>query len=223
MFRKILRIHRNESGITGLETAIILIAFVVVAAVFAYTVLSAGLFSTQKGQEAVYAGLEQAQNTLQMKGSVVAYKGSAAIDSSVGKVQFTVTGSAKNREVIDLTPPYTTDGSSLTAGAGTNPTIISYNDVNTVIAEIPWTLSWIGKDNGDNMLDANEQAVITVWLHDYQGGVWGGGGDTNPPFLASNRVDTYHTFRMEMKPSKGAALTIERTTPALLDTVVDLH
>jgi flagellin FlaB len=37
----------KEKGITGLETAIILIAFIVVAAVFAYTALSAGLFSTQ--------------------------------------------------------------------------------------------------------------------------------------------------------------------------------
>ncbi len=54
MFKKFLRlIARDEKGITGLETAIILIAFVVVAAVFAYTALSAGLFSTQKSQEAV--------------------------------------------------------------------------------------------------------------------------------------------------------------------------
>ena len=34
----------DERGITGLETAIILIAFVVVASVFAYAVLTAGLF-----------------------------------------------------------------------------------------------------------------------------------------------------------------------------------
>jgi flagellin-like protein len=65
-------IYKKQKGITGLETAIILIAFVVVAAVFAYTVLSAGLFSTQKSQEAVYAGLEETQNTIDLKGAVVA-------------------------------------------------------------------------------------------------------------------------------------------------------
>ena len=54
MLRKKLHLFTGERGITGLETAIILIAFVVVAAVFAYTVLSAGLFSTQKSQEAIY-------------------------------------------------------------------------------------------------------------------------------------------------------------------------
>ena len=70
-------IYKAQKGITGLETAIILIAFVVVAAVFAYTVLSAGLFSTQKSQEAVYNGLKETQGTLELMGSVVAYKGEA--------------------------------------------------------------------------------------------------------------------------------------------------
>jgi len=72
MLKKFLKsIWKDEKGITGLETAIILIAFVVVAAVFAYTVLSAGLFSTQKSQEAVYSGLEETQSTLELKGAVV--------------------------------------------------------------------------------------------------------------------------------------------------------
>jgi flagellin-like protein len=65
-------IYKSQQGITGLETAIILIAFVVVAAVFAYTVLSAGLFSTQKSQEAVYSGLQETQSTLKLTGAVVA-------------------------------------------------------------------------------------------------------------------------------------------------------
>jgi flagellin-like protein len=79
MLRRILKqkryfknIYKEQKGITGLETAIILIAFVVVAAVFAYTVLSAGLFSTQKSQEAVYNGLQETQNTLEVKGAVLA-------------------------------------------------------------------------------------------------------------------------------------------------------
>ena len=66
-------IYKSQKGITGLETAIILIAFVVVTAVFAYTVLSAGLFSTQKSQEAVYNGLQETQGTLQLLGSATGY------------------------------------------------------------------------------------------------------------------------------------------------------
>ncbi len=62
---------KRQEGITGLETAIILIAFVVVAAVFAYTVLSAGLFATQKSSEAVYSGLSEAKSSLELKGGVI--------------------------------------------------------------------------------------------------------------------------------------------------------
>jgi len=47
LFRKL---RERQEGITGLETAIILIAFVIVASVFAYVVLSAGLFSSQKAK-----------------------------------------------------------------------------------------------------------------------------------------------------------------------------
>jgi flagellin-like protein len=61
---------RNERGVTGLETAIILIAFVVVASVFAFTVLSTGIFSSERGKETVLAGLEEAQGTLEPKGSM---------------------------------------------------------------------------------------------------------------------------------------------------------
>lgn len=66
------RLGRDQRGITGVETAIVLIAFVVVASVFAYTVLSAGIFSSEKSKEAIYAGLEQARGTMELVGSVKA-------------------------------------------------------------------------------------------------------------------------------------------------------
>ena len=59
-----LRRVKDERGITGLETAIILIAFVVVAAVFSFVVLSTGLFSSERGKEAVYAATKGAQINL---------------------------------------------------------------------------------------------------------------------------------------------------------------
>jgi archaellin len=58
--------------VTGLETAIILIAFVVVASVFAFTVLSTGIFSAERGKETIHAGLRGARSSLELKGSVVA-------------------------------------------------------------------------------------------------------------------------------------------------------
>ena len=59
------RINLDQRGITGLETAIILIAFVVVASVFAFTVLSTGIFSSERSKETVFAGIKEAQSTIE--------------------------------------------------------------------------------------------------------------------------------------------------------------
>jgi len=221
MTLKLTKIHRGQKGITGLETAIILIAFVVVAAVFAYTALSAGLFSTQKSQEAVYSGLERTQSTLEQSGSVIAYKGDSNISNSVGKVEITVKNALKGGESVDLTPPYTLAGGALVPSGLDSPVTITYSDSNLTIASCAWTLSFIGKNNNDYYLDTNEKAVITVWLHDYDGTSWSDG--TLDPFLGSNYVQTDATFTLEIKAAKGAVLTIQRTTPGYLDTVMDLH
>ena len=61
----------DQRGITGLETAIVLIAFVVVSSVFAFSVLSTGLFSSDKAKETISAGLEGKRSTLEMKGSII--------------------------------------------------------------------------------------------------------------------------------------------------------
>ena len=67
-----VRRMREERGITGLETAIVLIAFVVVAAVFAFVVSSTGLFSSERGKETVYAGLAKTRGSMELTGGVIA-------------------------------------------------------------------------------------------------------------------------------------------------------
>jgi archaeal flagellin FlaB len=81
------RIYHGKKGITGLETAIILIAFVTVAAVLAYTVLSAGIFSSERGKEAVYGGLNSAQSTMTVKGAVI---GKSLDDMTTMNITFTL-------------------------------------------------------------------------------------------------------------------------------------
>jgi flagellin FlaB len=188
-------LRRDERGITGLETAIILIAFVVVASVFAYTVLSAGIFSSQKGQEAVYAGLSEARATMEIKGSMFAYGNTTS--GNVTAVSFTLTNAMKG-QAIDLTPY---DGNS------TPVTIISYTDKNQHANNLPWTVSFIGKDNTDNLLEQDEQAVIMVNLET---------GLSISPTI-------YDIFTIEVKPVTGASLILNRTLPARIDPVMDLH
>ncbi len=85
--RALRNLHRGQRGMTGLETAIILIAFSTVASVLAYSVLSAGIFSAERGKETVYRGLEQAQSTMEIKGSVI---GTSSDNVSLATLEFTL-------------------------------------------------------------------------------------------------------------------------------------
>ena len=89
----------NDQGFTGLEAAIVLIAFVVVAAVFSYVVLGAGFFTTQKAQETVYKGVEQSTANIQMIGNVY---GLSSDNVSITNVTFVI-GLAPGASAIDLT------------------------------------------------------------------------------------------------------------------------
>jgi flagellin FlaB len=192
--------RRDERGITGLETAIILIAFVVVASVFAYTVLSAGIFSSQKGQEAVYTGLQHARSTLEMKGDVVAETdGNSSVLSLVVCV-----ATALNGETIDMTEP--TNDSGLAGNSSTNVVVVSYSSQGERTDDLAWTATQLGKGNGDDMLDPGETFEMTIDLT----GI-------------TETVDTYHTFNVEIKPPVGSVLVIERTTPAALSAWMILH
>ncbi len=79
------KIMKNEDAFTGLEAAIVLIAFIVVAAVFSYVVLGAGFFTTQKSQEVVHTGVAQASSNMEVSGPVVI---KAAADSTVNTITF---------------------------------------------------------------------------------------------------------------------------------------
>ncbi len=228
----------GQKGITGLETAIILIAFVVVASVFAFTVLSTGIFSSERSKETVYAGLAEAQSSLEPRGSLVAYKGKVSTTETVFKVTFLVSNAVAG-EPIDLTPPYTKDDSNtdpdLSSGAE-YVTTVSYTDQNQYLNDVPWTIAWPGFDNGDNILEVNEKAELTVWLLDRANGTaigatdsiaymdgTGDGGGTGGMASTNTVLTTNDEFTVEVKPPTGATLIIERTLPARLDTVMDLR
>ncbi len=93
-------LRADQKGITGLETAIVLIAFVVVASVFAFAVLSTGLLSSEKSKETVLGGLEETSSTLSVRGDIIgdANAGKTAIDT----VKFTLTSAAQAAEAVDL-------------------------------------------------------------------------------------------------------------------------
>ncbi len=199
MYRFLKRIFMNQRGITGIETAIILIAFVIVASVFAYVALSAGLFSTQKAKESIHSGLEEAESTIEVKGNVYG-KMESSILTEVYFTLATTTGGG----MIDFT-----DTSSANS---TNKVVISYADAYQIIPTINWTMERLNTDTTDNLLDKNELFMITVDLTCVRENV----SDEWKP-------GPYHKFQLEVKPPVGAVLILERTVPARVDQIVNLY
>ena len=158
------RTAREERGITGLETAIILIAFVVVATVFAFVVLTTGVFSSERGKETVFAGLSKARGSMELRGGVVATSTLGAVDS----IEFAVANSAGG-EPVPLDP-----------AATSNRTVIAYRDGAVVDDDVTYVVTWI-VDDGDDLLESGELAVVSVDPT----------GITGPPTLAANERFTF--------------------------------
>lgn len=184
----LINLSKGKRGITGLETAIILIAFVTVASVLGYSVLSAGIFSAEKGKQAVYQGLSQAQASMQVKGSVSA----TTVASLVTTVDFTL-ASVLNDEKVDMTAP-------LVAGAdptNMNTLVINYTDSTGLSANnVLWTGTAQGKSGIAGTLGPNEQMLIHVTL-------------------PANTMVVYDSFTLQIIPAKGAAITLQRSLSSL--------
>ncbi len=197
MISKLKKFLRGEKGITGLETAIILIAFVVVAAVFAFTVLSAGVYSADRGKEAVYAGLAEVSGSMEIMGSVIAIATAAGTTPTVSEVIFSVANVAGGSP-IDFTVPTN------------NKVVIDYRDKIQRKANLGWSYEAIGVNDGDDLLEPGEIFEITIPLT--------AGGPLNATGLGINTK-----FVIELKPETGGVIVIERTMPAYIDLVMDLH
>lgn len=186
-----------DAGFTGLEAAIVFIAFVVVASVFAFVVLQAGFSSAQQGQSVVHQGLGQAGSSF--------------------TVTKTVYGVSSDHNYIDsIIIPV-----GLTAGGGPiDMTTVSVRIVGLrhkgelrrsepLVTRTPgsgfWSIQERSNSDSDLLLEAGEVHVLNI--------------------TPLSRVDCapYGSFSVEIKPAGRAALRVEKTVPGNIDTITFLH
>jgi len=177
----------NEEAFTGLEAAIVLIAFVVVAAVFSYVVLGAGFFTTQKSQQVVHSGVTQAASNIVVKGDI--YGVANAANTSIVYIRFDV-GLAAGGLPVDMNK--TTMVFSTPAGG------VQTLNKTTTLGSTPsagqWSISERRPDLGNDLLQSD--SLFTIYVQ--------------PPAPLNPR----DTFNIEIKPEAGAALAIQRSVPA---------
>ena len=194
----------NEDAFTGLEAAIVLIAFVVVAAVFSYVVLGAGFFTTQKTQETVYTGVEQASSSIEVLGHVYGLNTTADDPEAIDYIQFTVGLTAGD------TPMDFQAVTMVWQTAEGIDTITKSDDVAATVTEVDTTTlttagTWgimelLNTDGDDPLLESNEQFTILVCL-------------------PANKLEANEDFVLEIRPSVGAVLPISREGPAKISEV----
>ncbi len=197
LFKRALRLPEDERGITGLETAIVLIAFVVVSSVFAFAALSTGLFSSDKAKETISAGLAEARGTLELKGSVIATgAGTTQTTAAVTKIVFQVSNAAAG-EAIDLTP-----GNTVIVYSDSEKTV----NMNSTTEFTATNVAAFG--NSDGLLEIGEVFEIKL-------------------LTLNSTLDTIlgtsQEFTLEVVPPSGAVLFIGRRTPVSLKTSMNLN
>jgi len=176
---------RNEDAFTGLEAAIVLIAFVVVAAVFSYVMLGAGFFATGEAQRTVHTGVGQATSNLEVSGPVVVTADSSA--AKLGAISFFLQLAAGGASV-DMKKV------TFTVSTAEKLETFTYNDGNTIPI---WYVDGKQQEVVDqnHMLDKFEMVRITI------------AGAHLPSIKTNDR------FTVEVKPDIGAALPINRIAP----------
>ena len=235
-------VSRKRKGFTGLEAAIVLTAFVVVAAVFSYVVLNAGFFTTQKSKEVVHTGVEQATSSIELAGDVIGY-GWIPCNSSSDNITYNHSEVVRYKE--DSSKLKTNGGSwnnltivkfYLQLTAGQHPIdldglVISYTDEDTYVGNI--TYNKTANESAANM-DNKKKLNMSMCEWTYRVITTSGYGDNDNLLELGEKAEITVTlpefgvgpnkeFKIEVKPASGATLGIIRTTPPSIDSVMNLH
>jgi flagellin FlaB len=222
--------HRHtHRGIIGIESAIVLIAFVIVAAALAFVVLNMGFSTTQKAKTSIIAALDEAGSSVEVAGKITAVGDvkSNAINATTIPVKIVSGGASSNLDgnftslkVITSTIEYdniytfgplfvgtyknATQAWQVAENrgwicAGCNP----YNGTNNPAETIAITY-WNVNANDNTILDGGEHMQITI------------------AFAEDDRPASLDFFAIELSPPKGAPMTVERTIPNINNNIVDL-
>ena len=203
-----MRKKKRMKGIVGIEAAIVLIAFVIVAAALAFVVLNMGMFTTQRSKEVIGRGLSEASSAIEVDGIVTGN----VTNNKVGALLIPLKV-APGREAVDLDPSKLAVKLVINSGAqggvayedvyidAVPPNQVTGTDINTLLGYVTQNgtakIIIIQGDN-DKVLEFGEKAILVIRMP------------------TGKYLDTYDEVMVEIKPVEGAPLTVERTVPPSL-------
>jgi flagellin FlaB len=229
--RALGRFIRNKRAITGLETAIVLIAFVVVASAFAYAVMNMGLLATQKSQQVVLGGLSGASSALALDGPVYGYSNDPGTNGNLTSIIFWLQVSpgagsvdlSVNKTMIGFQNPRGLWPNVYNAGGGT----LKYT-ANGVEYEVTASATAMVWETGSPMqLSQGQKVRITIDLTQLtmvSPNPTGGTSclDQLKGCQYAGEVMNDEEFTIEVKPPVGSTLEINRVAPGAVSQINDL-
>jgi len=212
---------KKRAGMTGLETAIIVIAFVIVASAFAFAILNMGFLSSQKSTQVIQTGLEESSSALEPDGGVVAYADGSGANANVTRIEAYMKLSAGKNPVdisndtliIAYTDPYLHVENVYT----------NFNDEDAVSSSTGSIIEI--KGDGDNTLEYGEKFKVVINLQEIYNSTsitLPNGTTTHDAYNGTAPLEANDYVRFELKPPVGAVLTFERRLPATFDEVMIL-
>lgn len=228
--KKFKGLKGDKAALTGIETAIILIAFVIVAAAFAFVVLNMGFYTSQRSKTVIQSGLGEASSAIELDGSVIAYgePGNGTIPSNRQNVTGLVIyiKLSSGRYPVELNEGKLVISYSNARLSFDNLYNKTFTDGNYRVCQV---LQVVG-DN-DTILEEGEKFKIFINLTALKNflSTKKSAKEPIPGFNAPSNWDPsdvylhpHDIFRVEIKPPVGAILTVERIIPPSIDEVMNL-
>ncbi len=196
-----------QHGFTALQTAIGTVAAVATAGTVSTVVVQSSTAASQDVEQAVYESIRNIQGTFMIKGPIYGKAVVTGSKGTIGQLSFDV-ALVCNDGFIDFTPPAASPENNGLAGPDSaNIVVISYTDANQHVDDLYWTVTKLGKDNGDYVLEGGELFQITI------------GGSVTPGKDGGNLIDALQTdlskdtaFSIDMGAPQGAVLHLEGET-----------
>jgi len=201
MFLK--KLSKSTRGIVGIEAAIVLIAFIIIAAALSYVVINMGFYTTQKTKETMQTGLDESLSALQLDGVVT-----AKTNESSSEILYMLVPAklSAGRASIDLKTEsiivsvYLQNATFLNIYQGAETSSgTTWDDLSTTLALTDSQAKFaIYNGDGDTVLESNEKAFLMIQLDSTS---------------VDGMIGDYETVKVEVRTPKGAALTVVRTAP----------
>jgi len=230
--------RHSHRGVIGVESAIVMIAFVIVAAALAFVVLNMGFTTSQKAKTTIISGLSESTSSLHVAGKVIGV-GCTASASGCGTTPYL------NATAFPL--KITSGGAGIDLAVATTAVkylsnSVEYDDIYAgPITGAEYRSLSLAFDQADtesgSAFDAfNSAQPITGAATSSTKAIvyWSVQKNTNSildegehailavAYKSADRPTALDKIRVEVIPATGSSLTVDRQVPAISNSVIDL-